>query len=291
MSAADASVFGPRSSILAGIGAAITVHFGVIAALALAPAPERATRAATEEVVEGAGCTTVVSPCRLCAGGGAAPEREGGQPRSRRCPEPMRRLQRRTLLLAPRVEVDLLRAELVENFGDPTGTVLPQEKVHRTAEQRPPEERVRQVKNLIATSKLGNILDGGEKADTQRSKLGRILGTHTGKVGGDALVSRKGSAYVREVRLDMQRNFVLPGTVPVWMRKSLKARVRITRMTATGGVLAYSVEKKSGNDAFDSTVRSLLSGYKAGIRNLPEPPAHILSEINSRGLLVILRGG
>jgi hypothetical protein len=34
-----------------------------------------------------------------------------------------------------------------------------------------------------------------------------------------------------------------------------------------------------------------MNGYKSGSRSLPEPPPHILEEINSRGFVIELRGG
>ncbi len=278
-----------RNQWTVGALAALAVHAVVIAGMALAPAPKRTVKHDGDEPIEGSGCTTIVSPCRICRGADVLPGSDSTKVHTRRCPEPMRRLLRRKPLRAPPVEVDLLRAEIVENLGEPTGKLPPQ-----TAPPKPELEkqaaRVHKVRRLVSRSKLGKLLQGDKTSNKRRSKLGKIIGTRTGRRGGDALVSRKGSAYVREVRLDMQRNFILPGSVPVWLRKKLRARVRITRMTATGGVLAYKVTRKSGNEAFDRTVRALLSGYKAGVRRLPEPPPHILSEINSRGLLIILRG-
>ncbi len=280
---------GTRKQLFVGVLAAVGVHTVIIGGLALAPAPARTVESTSAEVIEGSGCTTIVSPCRVCRGADIVPGASATKVHTRRCPEPMRRLLRRKPLRSPPVEVDLLRAEIVENLGDPTGK-LPPEALPPKPEQKKQAARVHKVRRLISRSKLGKILSGDKTSDKRRSKLGRIIGTRTGRRGGDGLVSRKGSAYVRDVRLDMQRNFVLPGSVPVWLRNKLRARVRITRMTATGGVLAYKVVSKSGNEAFDRTVRALLSGYKAGVRRLPEPPPHILDEINSRGLLIILQG-
>ncbi len=279
-----------RNQMVVGAVAAALVHTLVIGGLALAPSPSEAAKESEQEPIEGSGCATIVSPCRICRGSDIAPPASSGKVHTRRCPEPMRRLLRRTALRAPPVEVDLLRAEIVENLGDPAGKLPPDTPPPQPEEQKQ-AARVHKVRRLVSRSKLGKILAGDKSAAKRRSKLGKIIGTRTGRKGGDGLVSRKGSAYVREVRLDMQRNFVLPGSVPVWLRKTLRARVRITRMTATGRVMTYKVVSKSGNEAFDRTVRALLRGYKAGVRRLPEPPPHILDEINSRGLLIILRGG
>lgn len=280
-----------RNRMLVGAAAAALVHMVVIGGLALAPTPKPKTEADADALAEGSGCATTVSPCRVCRGSAGLPGTNDGKVHARRCPEPMRRLLRRAAVEAPRVEVDLLRAEIVENLGDPAGKLAPDAAPPLKPEEALKADRVAKVRKLVTRSKLGSLLSGDKTDQSRRSKLDSIIGTSAGRRGGDGLVSRKGSTYVREVRLAMQQNFVLPGTVPVWLRKTLQVRVKISRMTATGQVLGYRIVSKSGNDAFDATVNTLLIGYKSGLRRLPEPPPHILTEINSRGLLIILRGG
>ena len=274
----------------------LAAHGLLVTVLSLTPTPGIETGAAvarpaqtplaTADEVEG--CMAVVNPaagaerhqlrrCDACT----APE-------GRRCAEPLRRLMRRDSEPAPAVEVDLLEAMVIERLGVPDGERVAKPEVKRV------EERVAKVKELVASEqqvKLSKILAGDDEARERKSKLRRILGTATGRPDGDGLVARQGSAYVRDVRIAVQQRFVLPGNVPVWERKNLWARVRITRMTASGGVLAFGVERKSGNDAFDQTVASLLGRYKAGLYALPAPPPHILAEINSRGMVIELRGG
>ena len=282
---------------MAGVIVVLVAHSLVLGAVTLAPAPEIAAgkAAATHDTEQTEGCASIVSPS--CVGDPVqvtpTESEDIAPPRSRRCPEPMRRLMRRELEPAPRTEVDLLIAELVERLGDPKGKVVkvakPSASAATTRVVR--QQRVDSVRKLIAgkNDELGKILGGGDKATARRSKLGAILGTATGKKGGNALVSRKGSAYARELKTTVLNHFTVPGDVPPWLRKSLRCRVRITRMTATGRVLSYTMEKKSVNAAFDNAVRRLMTGYKAGLRQLPTPPAHILTAINSRGFVIDFR--
>lgn len=260
----------------------------------MAPTPEHreAANAAAHEAEQSEGCASVVTPS--CVGDPVevtpTVSEDVAPPRSRRCPEPMRRLMRNQLEPAPRTEVDLLVAELVERKGDPKGKITSAPGLSVKKRQIVRQKRVDKVRKLVAGgNKLDSILGGGAKAAKRRSKLGQILGTATGKKGGNALVSRKGSAYARELKMTVLRHFTVPGNVPPWLRKSLRCRARITRMTATGRVLGYRIEKKSGNKAFDGAVRRLMNGYKAGIRQLPRPPAHILTAINSRGFVIDFR--
>lgn len=280
---------------MAGVIVVLIAHAMVAGAVTLAPPPEEAAEkaAAAQESEQSEGCASVVTPS--CVGDPiqvTPTETEDiAPPRSRRCPEPMRRLMRHELEPAPRTEVDLLIAELVEKKGDPKGKVVRVAAPSPARKQEVRQKRVDSVRKMIAgkNNKLGNILGGGKKAHARRSKLGAILGTKTGKKGGNALVSRKGSAYARELKTTVLSHFTVPGNVPPWLRKSLRCRVRITRMTATGRVLGYRLEKRSGNAAFDKAVRRLMNGYKAGLRQLPSPPAHILTAINSRGFVIDFR--
>ncbi len=283
------------SEWIAGVVVAVLAHIAVFGAATLAPAAEEQGARAQAAVEEHEGCTSVMTPS--CVGDpvqltqtvALEPESDMAPPRSRRCPEPMRRVMRYEHEPAPATEVDLLEAELVVRKGVETGKAQPSAQVQaKPAVAR--HRRVEQVRKLVAGgSKLDSILGGGETGAKRRSKLGAILGKSSGKKGGNALVSRKGSAYARELKSTVLGHFTVPGNVPPWLRKSLRCRVRITRMTATGRVLAYRVEKKSGNDAFDKAVRRLMNGYKAGIRALPAPPSHILTAINSRGFVIDFR--
>lgn len=278
-----------RFELVAGVAMVILVHFGIVAAVVLTPAE---TSAEQSETTDEGPCSSVVSPS-CCSGKVAvtAGESEHGTPGTRRCPEPMRRRQRRAMADLPSATVDLLQAQIIERFGSETGNLPPTTREEHVPEVKKTERRMMQIAKIVDDGNLKKILKGGKKSRARRSKLGSILGKATGRKDGDGLVSRKGSAYVREVRIAIQNNFVLPGQVPVWLRKELRARVRVTRMTATGRVLAYRIERKSGNDAFDKTVRRLMSGYKSGLRMLPTPPPHILTDINSRGMVISLRGG
>jgi hypothetical protein len=289
-----------RRARRAGLMVVLGAHGALALVLSLAPAPEPggapAAAAGPGPSDDPDGCTAVISPAclgeRRPQAQAPPPAPEAELPGARRCPEPLRRLLRREPAPPPEVLVDLLEAEIVERLGDPEGKLA--------AAPRPPPKPAAEAKARVAAldqlvkpaaKPLAKILAGGQQSEAKRQQLGKILGTKSGQRGGDGLVHRSGSAYVREVRIAMQQAFVLPGNVPPWLRAELRAKVRISRMTATGRVLAFDVLQRSGNDAFDATVRALLGGYKAGIRALPAPPPHVLEQINSRGLVVELRGG
>lgn len=297
--AAAVAQLGRHANVVGSI-VVLLAHAAIGTTVWLAPtgqSDEAMAAAAAAHSEDTGGCSSVISPA--CLGesrpkSSAIPPAKDEQPGSRRCPEPLRRLLRRDHEPPPPALVDLLEAEIVERLGEANGKALPVNAPKREAAptQNVQQQRIETLDKLVrADNKLDSILKGGDDGEARRSELGKILGTRTGRVDGDGLVNRSGSAYVREVRIAMQKSFVLPGTVPPWLRAELQAKVRITRMTATGQVLEYKIDKRSGNEAFDDTVQALLGGYKAGFRSLPPPPPHVLEEINSRGLIVDLRGG
>lgn len=272
-----------------GSGVAVVVHVALGIGLWLAPATESgAPPPEADQAVES--CAGVVSPA--CVGLGqktpATQEKKKElKAEERRCPEPVRRLLRREAEPPPAVAVDLLQAELVAALGSETGKLAaPKPEVVKV---EPPKPKLTEA---IGETKLGEMLDKKDEGEAEKKKkLGDILGRADGKEGGEGKVNMPGSAYVREVKKAVTSSFVLPATVPPWEAAELVAKVRVTRMTASGGVLEWKIDKQSGNDEFDGAVRSLMNGYKSGMRSLPEPPPHILEEINSRGFVIELRGG
>lgn len=277
-----------RGDLLIGALVAVTVHAGLGLGLWLTPADEPGAVAEAEPAADG--CSGVVSPA--CVGLGVAPTPTASEPdrrttpQDRRCPEPIRRLLRRDPEPPPAVEVDLLQAELVAALGVETGTRNEVKVVQRIEAPKP-----KLVEAIGDNSKLGDMLKEAGDSDAKKKKLGDILGRPDGKAGGEGKVNMPGSAYVREVKVAVTRSFSLPASLPPWEAADLVAKVRVTRMTAGGGVLEWRFDKNSGNDDFDGAVRSLMNGYKSGLRTLPEPPPHILEEINSRGFVIELRGG
>jgi len=278
------------------VGAAVAVAIHALFGVALALAPAGSTGGRPPDPVEKEGCASVVSPaCMGCAQVAKATRKTEDDPpvtERRRCLEPLRRGQRRDVEPPPRVGVDLLQAEVVANLGVETGK--PRQDVGSrpgSGGQQAPKPSQKLAEALSGDTKLGELLkdDGGGEA--KKRKLGDLLGTATGKQGGEGTVNVTGSAYVRQVKLAVTQKFVLPPSVPVWDRAGLIAKVRITRMAASGQILTFSFEKRSGNDDFDDTVAALMQSYKSGMRSLPAPPPHLLEEINSRGIVIELRGG
>lgn len=279
--------------IAVGSAVAVAVHAVLVAALWMAPpshGPDGAAAQAAEE-----GCASVVSPACV----GATPLADSTQRDTeqqpmgdRRCPDPILRLQRRDSEPAPSIEIDILRAELVAAKGVETGTEPKDLGNHAGTGGAAAPPKPKPTEGFFGESKLGDLIkqedQGGE---ARKKKLGDLIGKVDGKEGGEGKVNQTGSAYWREVGIAVKSHFELPPSLPVWERAGLKAKVRVTRMAATGAILAWTWEKKSGNEEFDKAVTTLMTSFKSGMRSLPAPSGDALAEINSRGGVIELRGG
>lgn len=279
-----------RDLVVGGI-VAVAVHALLGVAMAFAPAGN--TGAPPPEKQEKEGCAGVVSPSCVVAGAHkkkppALPKRDEPQvTEDRRCPEPARRLLRRDEEQPPPVSVDLLQAQLVAALGDENAKPRADVGSHAGTGGQHVDKPVEKLEKAIGTeSKLGQILDEDKGGDARKKKLGAILGIAGGAKDGEGKVNMTGTAYIRVVKQSIQAHFEAPAHIPPWELAGLLVRVRIERMTATGTVLAYSLAKKSGNDAYDDAVSSYMAGYKSGMRTLPVPPDDILEQINSRGFTI-----
>jgi len=277
--------------VVIGVTVALLVHVLLGLGLWMAPmgAPERQAAANPDD-----GCASVVSPS--CVGAKqlkSAPQQ--AQPdevvADRRCPDPIRRLQRREHEPAPSIAVDILQAQLVAAEGVPNG-VEKNDVGQKPGTGGAAAAKPKVTESFFGDSKLGDMIkqedQGGE---ARKKKLGDLIGLKDGQKDGQGNVNQTGSVYWREVGQTVKAHFELPPSVPVWERSGLRAKVRITRMTITGSILTWTWEKKSGNDEFDKAVASLITSYKSGMRSLPTPSSDALAEINSRGGVIELRGG
>lgn len=277
--------------ILLGSAVAIVVHAVLITALWLTPSSHdaNARKNASED-----GCAAVVSPSCVGAKPLQTPTRRMDEPTvvaDRRCPDPILRLQRRDPEAPPSVEVDILQAQLVAAVGSEQGTEM-KDLANHAGQGGAVAVKPKATEGFFDNSKLGDLIkqedQGGE---ARKKKLGDLIGLKDGKQGGEGKINQTGSAYWHEVGQTVKSHFELPPSVPVWERSGLRAKVRVTRMSATGAILTWTWEKKSGNDEFDKAVASLMTSYKSGMRSLPSPSTDALSEINSRGGVIELRGG
>ena len=109
------------SDVAIGVVVAVLVHAFLALGLWVAPMghPDHAAAANPDD-----GCASVVNPS--CVGAkplqsAVPPPQKDEAVADRRCPDPIRRLQRRDHEPAPSIAVDILQAQLVAAEGNPNG--------------------------------------------------------------------------------------------------------------------------------------------------------------------------
>ena len=99
--------------------------------------------------------------------------------------------------------------------------------------------------------------------------------------------------YARKLAERFTREFTVPASVNRAELPALAMRLRITRISEQGDVLAYDVAARSGDAGFDAAGVALVrrfSSAEGGGLSLPWPDATTLAYVNEHGILVDLQG-
>lgn len=215
----------------------------------------------------------------------------------------------------PRVVVpDILEAMVVPALGgvEPDPRQLPRLEAYEEAERveeainlenpdpklekllksdRPQEAKLDPLRRDSALDALLDTRNDDPRVD--RKDIARITGFKDGEVGGQGLELKRGNIYSRKVARELSRFFTVPPFLDDASLKKLQVRVRVTRMSFDGAILAYQVVSRSGDRTFDDAAIATIKRFSTldgGSQRLPAPDAEVLRFINARGLTVTLDG-
>lgn len=169
----------------------------------------------------------------------------------------------------------------------------PQEKkevLMKDAKPKPAEiDKQRKIKDLSA------ILGAPEDDDPRKrpTALERIVGSPDGSVYGVGETEIKGNIYAGKVALAIREVFVVPPFLSQRELRTLKMRIRVTKINEAGQILGFEIERESSNQAFNTACVRAIKEFmpkEGGKRHLPAPDAATLSYINSKGMIVDLDG-
>jgi hypothetical protein len=160
----------------------------------------------------------------------------------------------------------------------------------KDAKAKPAEiDKQRKTKDLSA------ILGAPEDDDPRKrpTALEKIVGSPDGSVYGVGATEMKGNIYAGKVALAIREVFVVPPFLSERELKTLKMRIRVTKINEAGEILGFEIEMESSNQAFDAACVRAIKEFvpkEGGKRHLPAPDATTLSYINSKGMVVDLDG-
>ena len=143
--------------------------------------------------------------------------------------------------------------------------------------------------------RLLSILGAVENDDPRlrASTLDNIVGLSTGSVYGSGIDERPGNVYGGKIATLFKKHFVVPTSIPKKTLKTLKLRVKISRLAPNGDIAEYRVLTTSGNATFDLASQALIRKFvsrEGGSLRLPSPDPKTLGYINQHGIVIDLDG-
>lgn len=134
-------------------------------------------------------------------------------------------------------------------------------------------------------------LDNDPRARPTRFE--EITGRLEGDIYGKGMDTAKFDQYFGRLALELHKVFHPPTSLTRKQIQKQRVRIKITRMSVDGTVLAYRVLRKAKKDGFTQSAVAALREFvpaEGGRRQLPSPPADILEFVNKKGVIVDLDG-
>ncbi len=142
---------------------------------------------------------------------------------------------------------------------------------------------------------LENILGAPEEDDPRKraTSLDRIVGVAEGSTWGSGTEVKPGNIYAGRVATIFKQHFAVPTSITRAQLATLKMRVHIQRISATGDIVAYRILGKSASHPFNLAGEALIQKFtskEGGKLALPVPDPATLGYINEHGIVVDLDG-
>jgi len=229
-----------------------------------------------------------------------------------RCPRVEGRQRRRPMEESPLDEPEILEAAMIPALGGVTADPRKLPEIETLEQSARIEEAINignqdpELKKLIKADKpkeekrdpLSDTspLDQFTAKDDPRANpksLEHLTGVSSGEIGGQGSEWRPGHEYSRRVARAIKPYFNVPPFIDEASLKKLKVRVKVTRMSVDGTVLAFRVVSKSGDTTFDDAAVNAIKKFSephGGTKKLPPPDTKVLAFINAKGLDITLDG-
>ncbi|TNF29250.1 MAG: hypothetical protein EP329_16235 [Deltaproteobacteria bacterium] len=229
-----------------------------------------------------------------------------------RCPRVEGRQRRRHLEESPLDAPEILEAAMIPALGGVTPDPRRLPEIETVEQAARVEDAINignqdpELKKLLKADKpkeakldpLSNTspLDQFTSNDDPRANaksLENLTGVSTGEIGGQGSEWRPGHEYSRRVARAIKPYFTVPPFIDEVTLKSLKVKVKVTRMSVDGSVLAFRVVSKSGDTTFDDAAINAIKKFSepdGGSKKLPPPDTKVLAFINAKGLDITLDG-
>ncbi len=263
----------------------------------------------------------LAQPSALTAVSGAGGPRERGSVGYglcglQRCSAPETKAERREPEPDPPNELDVLEAALMPALGavEPDPAKLPELQTYEQPEiiedginldkDNPPPDEIKKKEfdpepakrdPKRKDKKLDDILKDFDEDDPRRraTSLDRIIGHTEGEIGGQGTEVRAGNMYGMQMTRALRKVFVVPPFLSDDALKKLRMRVIVEKISASGEILSYKIDKPSGNRGFDDAAIDAVRQFvpsEGGTKTFPAPDPDVLRDLNARGIKIDLDG-
>lgn len=142
---------------------------------------------------------------------------------------------------------------------------------------------------------LAAILGAPDDDDPRKraTALDRIVGSAEGSVYGSGTASLTGNVYAGKVALAIGQQFTIPPFLSQDALMRLRMRVKVTKMSVAGQILAFEMVEASTDTRFNAAALAAVKRFvpsEGGTAYLPSPDASTLDYINRRGMVIDLDG-
>ncbi len=141
---------------------------------------------------------------------------------------------------------------------------------------------------------LAAILGAPEDDDPRKraTALDKIVGSAQGSVWGSG-TAQTGNLYGGKVALAIREQFTIPPFLSEDALMRLRVRVKVTKMSAAGQILAFEIVESATDARFTTAAIAAIKRFApadGGMVYLPAPDSQTLDYINSRGMVIDLDG-
>ncbi len=142
---------------------------------------------------------------------------------------------------------------------------------------------------------LAAILGAPDDDDPRKraTSLDKIVGSADGSVWGSGTATQAGNLYAGKVALAIREQFTIPPFLSEDALMRLRVRVKVTKLSAAGQILAFEVVESATDSRFTSAALAAVKRFApedGGMVYLPAPDGPTLDYINRRGMVIDLDG-
>ncbi|MBT9556444.1 MAG: hypothetical protein IV100_10465 [Myxococcales bacterium] len=141
--------------------------------------------------------------------------------------------------------------------------------------------------------KIDNLFNVDDDPRANPTEFSKITGRLDGSEFGHGSEQEKLDSYFGRASFELHKQFIVPTSISREEMKKQTVRVLITKISRSGEILGYRVQRAAPNRSFTLSAEAAIKAFvpsEGGRFRLPEPDDEVLDFVNSKGVLIDLDG-